>query len=237
MSQRQKHRGKHPQDERIFAPETIAPLREAVSDLSFLLTRSYSQDAALTIVGDHCQLTGRQRRAILRCACSDASLAYRKEHEIPFDKLSGQSLIIDGYNLLILTESMLSGGILLRGRDGCIRDMASVHGSYRTVEETVSALELIGATLMKARVDKVIWCFDKPVSNSGRLRERVQGIANEHGFDWQVEVINAVDKRVSVADEIVVTSDGWILDHARRWCNIASELLAATNAQDEVIEL
>src|SRR6266404_1471952 len=45
-------------------------------------------------------------------------------------------LLIDGFNLILTLESALGGGVMLVGRDGCYRDMASVHGTYRRVEET-----------------------------------------------------------------------------------------------------
>ena len=40
----------------------------------------------------------------------------------------------------------MGGGIVLLARDGCYRDMASMHGTYRKVAETVPALEAIGRT-------------------------------------------------------------------------------------------
>jgi len=42
--------------------------------------------------------------------------------------------------------------VLMFGRDGALRDMASIHGSYRKVEETVPALELTTQTLAELRV-------------------------------------------------------------------------------------
>ena len=59
--------------------------------------------------------------------------------------LAGQELWIDGFNLLILIESALAGGIILIGRDGCCRDLAGLHGTYRDVAETRTAAELIRA--------------------------------------------------------------------------------------------
>lgn len=64
---RQGHRGKHPRDEELFARKWIPLLRDAVHDMSFLLTRRYAEAAALKLVGDHYQLTSRHRRAVLQC--------------------------------------------------------------------------------------------------------------------------------------------------------------------------
>ena len=57
----------------------------------------------------------------------------------------GSPLRIDGFNLILTLESAVGGGVVLGGRDGCYRDMASVHGTYRRVEETRSALAAVRA--------------------------------------------------------------------------------------------
>ena len=56
-------------------------------------------------------------------------------------------LVILAQNQLITIEAALSGGLIFRGRDGCFRDLASIHGTYRKVEETLPALNLIGSFL------------------------------------------------------------------------------------------
>jgi len=237
MGQRQSHRGKHPEDDRLFAPQRISTLREAVADLSFLLSRGYAESAALKLAGDHYQLDARQRRAVLRAACSDDSLRTRLGHLVPLEGLCGQPVVIDGYNLLITVESMLSGGVLLRGRDGVVRDMASVHGSYRKVDETVDAVREIAYALTALRVAEARWCFDAPVSNSGRLRALLIEEAERLGVNWKVELSNNVDAMLSRATEVVVTADAWILDRAERWANVVDVLIERTNARESVIDL
>jgi len=212
-------------------------LRQATADLSFLFSRSYAQDAALKLVGDHYQLDVRQRRAILRGACSEESLRHRASTRVPDDGLAGFPVAIDGYNLLITVESALSGGVLLRGRDGCVRDMASIHGSYRKVEETIPAIRLIGATLQELRIANSAWFFDSPVSNSGRLKTLLLREAEQHGWNVDVEVVNNVDQILSSREDVVITSDGWILDRVARWATITDHILREAAAQARVIDL
>ncbi len=226
MKQRQRHRGMHPQDAKLFAPEMVPRLRDAVGDLSFLLTRGYAQDAALKVVGDHYQLTARQRKASLRASCSDQSLAQRNAHRLASGELRGRTLAADGYNLIITVESMLSGGVLLRCRDGCVRDMASVHGSYRRVAETDAAIVLLGESLAALGVAHVHWFLDAPVSNSGRLRAMMLEKAVEAGWPWEVELANKVDQQLAASEEVVATADGWILDRAAAWADLMEPALA-----------
>ena len=83
----------------------------------------------------------------MRCACTDEARAKRRSREVAADALRGKPLEIDGYNALTTIEAALSGGVILKGRDGCFRDMASMHGTYRKVAETVPALEMVGRVL------------------------------------------------------------------------------------------
>ena len=58
------HRGPHPADQNLFGNEQLPRLRNAVADLSWLLTRGYAAKAAVKLVGDKNSLTERQRLAL-----------------------------------------------------------------------------------------------------------------------------------------------------------------------------
>src|SRR5438046_8431312 len=160
-----KHRGPHPNGRKLFADAHIPLLRGAVGDLSWLLTRNYTMKGALKLVGDKYALIERQRLAISRAACSDQSREHRTRQRITIDEASGKELIIDGFNLIITIEAALSGGLLQICRDGCIRDLSSVHGSYRSVNETDVALRLIGDSLETLRPMSVTWILVGPITH------------------------------------------------------------------------
>src|SRR5947209_11128426 len=105
-------------------------------------------------------------------------------------------------------------------RDGCLRDLSSVHGSYRAVEETERAVTLAGEVLDNLGARAALWLLDSPVSNSGRLAERVRRIAAERGWPWTVEVEFNPDRRIVSSDRVAVTSDSNILDGVARWLNL-----------------
>jgi hypothetical protein len=214
------HRGAHPADEKLFTGACIPVLRQAVHDLSWLLSRGYAAGASLKLVGDRYSLKERQRLAISRAACSDRQREERQRHRLLLAAMRGQSVIVDGFNLIITVEAALSGGVLVHCRDGCIRDMSSVHGSYRSVTETEEAIRLISETLLEARPDDAVWLLDQPISNSGRLAQSIRGLAAEHNWPWSVEVLMNPDKVIRSSDRIAVTSDSNILDDVARWVNL-----------------
>ncbi len=144
MPDRRTHRGPHPEDARLFGVEALPLLRAAAADFCWLLDRGYAHDSGLKLVGDRYALVARQRTAVSRCCCSASDAARRREHEVGRERLPGAALWLDGYNVLTTIEAALAGGVILIGRDGACRDMASMHGSYRKVAETLPALELLG---------------------------------------------------------------------------------------------
>lgn len=214
-----KHRGAHPEDRKLFAAEQLPVLCTATSELSWLLTRGYSMKGALKLVGDRYTLTDRQRLAISRAACSEQSNGRRAETQVPTEAAAGEDLVVDGFNLIITVEAALSGGLLMRCRDGCIRDLSSVHGSYRSVDETDKAISLIGKALETLQPKSVAWLLDRPISNSGRLAQRIRDVANENGWDWSVDVVFNPDAEMSVSSRIVISSDSHVLDASARWVN------------------
>ncbi|NQU23599.1 MAG: DUF434 domain-containing protein [Candidatus Nealsonbacteria bacterium] len=223
MPDRRKHRGPHPEDVRLFAMEIWPILHQAVDDLVWLLSRGYAQKSSLKLVGDRYDLVQRQRTAVGRIACSNADADRRREHQVTAEQLAGRPLSIDGYNALTTIEAALAGGVILPGRDGTYRDMASMHGSYRKVAETRPALELLGRTLAKLQTAECLWYLDSPVSNSGRLKKIIEETAAAAGWAWRVELVQDPDAILSETDRIVATADSVILDRCRRWFNLARE--------------
>lgn len=232
MPDTRSHRGPHPEDARLFSPEAQAVLREAVSDFDWLLTRGYASTSALKLVGDRFQLDARQRVAIARCACSDADLARRRAHQVGPERLHGNRLRLDGYNVLTTVEAALSGGVILVGRDGAYRDMASMHGSYRKVAETRPALEILGQIIAEWEVAECLWYLDRPVSNSGRLKGIMEEVARGRGWYWAVELVPNPDAILIDGEEIVASADSMILDFCQAWFNLARE--AVTRGAPEV---
>lgn len=241
MPDRRKHRGAAPGDQRLFAAVQVPALRSAVHDLSWLLSRGYADRSSLKIVGDRYALTVRQRSAVMRAACADVALETRWGRELPPEEVRGRNLLIDGYNVLTSVEAALAGGALFIGRDGCLRDVASMHGSFRKVEETEPAIQLIAShvreTLKPARAT---WYLDQPVSNSGRLRTLLAQVAESHGMDWSIELVPDPDRVLigSDADAIVCSADSVILDEPNvRWFNLARHLIESQIATAWIIDL
>lgn len=182
--------------------------------------------SSLKLVGDRHGLRERQRLAVSRAACSEQDRQRRKEHCVAVEELREQQVIVDGFNLIITIEAALGGGPLFVGIDDCIRDLSSVHGSYRSVEETDRSILMIGDALQKLAPSSVLWLLDRPVSNSGRLAAKITDLALCNDWPWTVEVVFNPDSAIVASPSVAVTSDSSILDRVAKWADLKSYLLA-----------
>ncbi len=211
--------GPHPDDARAFAAKHLPILRAAVEEVGWLLGRGYPHDSAARFVGDRHQLSERQRAAVSRASASAARIADRQARRVAID---GQELWIDALNLLVTVERALGGGAVIRGADGCWRDVAGVHGTWRRSDVTIPAILEIAAEISPAASAR--WLIDAPVSNSGRLAALIR----EHqpaGASWTVEVVPSPDAALRGADGVAVTADAGILDRCGRWADVAGPIV------------
>ena len=220
-----RNRGKHPNDDKLFNQKWRPILKEAVIDLSYLLTKGYGINSALQLVGNRYRLNTRQQKALMRLSANRTKLAQRQAKALSPTLLQGRTVQIDGFNLLILLESALSGAYIFKCLDQTYRDISSVHGSYKRVTKSEEAIIMVGQTLADLAVTKVQWLLDAPVSNSGRLKTKLLEIATIHNFPWEVQLVNNPDADLVISQEIVITSDAWILDGCQTWFNLGAYLI------------
>lgn len=237
MPDRRRHRGPHPDDAHLFGGDCEPILRRAVRDLSLLLSRGYADTAATKLVGDRFQLTERQRIAVRRCACTDVQRRRRARTQLRLADLAGEAVAIDGFNVLITVEAALAGGVLLRGRDGCLRDMASMHGSWKRVAETAVAVDHLFALLAETAVTPVSLVLDRPVRNSGRLAAIVRAAAKFHRCACDVSLSLHADNDLLATTAVIATADSGVLDRAARWVDLASAVVARAVGAPWLVDL
>jgi hypothetical protein len=228
-----KSRGLAPEDSRFFDKENLARLKKAVADLSWLLQRGYSQKAATELVGNRYQLTRRERHALIHAAWGHE----KRRPPLAPDALLGKRVCIDGFNLLITLETALGGGILIRGVDGCIRDIANVHGSYSFRKETEKAVELAAEAIEELGIKEALWFFDRPVSNSGRIAQLVDETARRLNVPMRAVATDRVDVLLKECKGVVVTADAVILDSGVAWFDLARWIVTHKISEADIVDL
>lgn len=213
-------RGFEAEDARWFSKASIGTLKMAQDELEWLLNRGYKTAPIIDLVGGHYQLSSRQRIALMRSTASHEQILKREGNQLGTQGVKNGCLSIDGFNLIINLEVALSGSVLLLGNDGVLRDLAGLRGTYKIIDKTNRALELIADTLKLLRIQKVKIFLDAPVSNSGRLKVKILEIFSNSPVQCEVELVSNPDKILTNLEN-VVTGDSAILDECRSWVNLS----------------
>lgn len=233
-----RNRGKNTGDETLFGTaRQVEKLKMAAQDMLYLLSREYPEKASSELVGNRYKLKTRQIQAVRGASASEIQIENRKSRQLKISDLKDKTIHLDGFNILILLESLLSGAYIFEGLDGCFRDLSEVHGTYKRVNQTQQSIELIAEFFKKAQLEKLIWIFDKPVSNSGRIKQVILESVQENNLNWEVELEFNPDKFLAENAEISVSSDAWILDHCKNWFNVAGFLIKEENLSANLIKM
>ncbi|AXG72782.1 DUF434 domain-containing protein [Flavobacterium arcticum] len=221
-----KNRGKSSEDEKAFGTlKEQNKLQEGLIDMHYLLSRDYPAKSSLALVGNRYRLTKRQLLALQGMSCSESDIQNRKQKELTPPELKNKTIYLDGFNILILLETVLSGGFVFKGLDECYRDVSSVHGTYRKVNQTEEVLQLVGKTLEKLEIKKVVWVFDTPVSNSGKLKTLAYELAEKYHFSWDTYLEYNPDKFLVQGNKLICSSDAWILNECSQWFNLGAYII------------
>jgi len=218
-------RGYDPDDARLFSEASLPLLLTAQQEIRWLLNRGYPMSSVTDLVGSHHQLAARQRTALQRATASDRQLAGRESTRLPPRDAFRQTLLIDGFNLIILLEVALSGSPLVLGQDGVLRDLAGLRGTYRIVTQTERAVSLIGQTLAALGASGAVFYLDENVSNSGRLRHLILDQADAWPLTVRVALVANADSCLC-RQERIVTGDSFVLDTCCSWFNLARQIVA-----------
>lgn len=230
MSSKTVNRGFDPEDIKNFSLENMKKLKIAQEEVQWLLDRGYKIKPIIEMVGNHHLLTARTRTALQRTTSTTAGYERRESTMLPLESAKEGCMFIDGFNLIITLEVALSGSVILLGKDGVLRDLAGLRGTYKLIDKTDVALELIGKTLKELSVPMVKFYLDSPVSNSGRLKSRIMEQSQSWGLTVDVELITNVDVVLSNMERIV-TGDSVILDECASWFNLSRKIVE-DNIQD-----
>ncbi len=209
---------------RLMYELNIKRLLAAAEELRYLLDRGYPRDGALNFVANHHRLDKKHKIVLLRSVYSSKEVEERKRKTVPFQKLKGNVLSVDGYNVLIVLETMLRNQPLLEGDDGYVRDISGVHGKHKLSNHTIQAVNILLEELKKAQPREVLIFFDSPVSKSGELAGTVRNLMKTRGVKGDSVAVSQADNAVIRTGEIALTSDSVILQKARKCFDIAGHI-------------
>lgn len=208
-------------DEKQFTGKQLELLQKAADEVQFLLDRGYDVKPVTTFVGNHYLFSERQRLALARSVSAKEYIRKRVNKELlqTGNEYLLETVHIDGFNTVITLEVALSGSPVFYCRDGALRDLAGLRGTYRVIDKTQEAIELLLRQLEFLHISKAVFYLDAPVSNSGRLSGMILQCAKGYNISVQTQIIPDVD-RVLEQMEGVISGDAIILNRCKSWLNV-----------------
>ena len=199
-------------------------MRLAADEARYLVNRGYPKDSAIRFVCDHHRLPQAQRFVLTRIIVA-ATLAYsRRAKSQSLESLRLKGVFVDGYNVLITTESLLAGYPVYLCDDDFLRDTRGIFSSYKISGLTAPALSGLLDLLAEAEPVHVEVLLDQQMSRSGELAELVRGMMAGRGLPGTARTARNVDHLLKVSESVVATSDGNVIDAAIRIYDLPREI-------------
>lgn len=233
---KESRRGFDEDDKRWFSQKELLRLTKAREEVEWLINREYKIEPVVIFVSNRYQFSNRQRDCIKRVVCTNEQQEIRKNKRLSIDKLREGTIYIDGFNLIITLEVALSKGTLIIGSDDNIRDLAGLRGTYKVIDKTEEALNLIYMFLQENNCKSVIFYLDSPVSNSGNLKYKILECAKNTNIDTHVKLVNNADVILEKLDR-VVSSDAVIIDKCISYFNLSKMIIEKYIKDANIIEL
>ena len=199
-------------------------LARGVRDLRYLLNHGYPRDSAVNFVSNHYRLPLEKRHLLARCVFSRREVIEHRKKIVGAREVMGKNLGVDGYNVLIIVESILGKEQVVRCDDGFIRDLRALFGKYRMSPKTSRALTELFPPIVGAKPKWVDFLYDEQVSRSGELAALTREQLKRFGIQGDARTLAEVDRGIRGFD-VVASSDRGIIGRAKAVWDMPAEVL------------
>jgi len=171
-------------------------------------------------------LPDEQRFVLRRTVVAEEVARRRMAKTVGLQALRGKTVFVDGYNVLITTESLRAGFPVYLCDDGFLRDTRGIFRSYKPSQDTSSALLEILNLLAEAGPDEVVVLLDQQMSGSGEMAGKIRIMMAELGLSGDARTARDVDHQLKICSvgAIVATSDGNVIDASPSVIDLPAEI-------------
>jgi len=212
-------------------------LTAGASDYRYLLDRGYPRTPSLELVGNRYNLDRVSRQILHRGVFAAKVCEQRRAHRETPEKIAGETLAVDGYNVLITVEASLSGIPVLVCDDGWVRDVAGASGGYRFGPAGGRALAMILAALRELTPGSVLFVFDSPIAYSGQLASLVRTEMKQYELPGEALAVPVPERIIEEHEGPVATSDSAIIDRVPRVVDLAGHVIRRNKECGELLDL
>jgi hypothetical protein len=198
----------------------------AAQEARYLIDRGYPTGSAVRYISDHHRLPDEHRFVLGRTIVAKEVARRRMAKVVGLPALRGKTVFVDGYNVLITTESLLANCSVYLCDDGFLRDTRGLFAGYRPSPATANALFEILDILARAKPARAEVLLDQQISRSGELAAQMREIMGELGLPGEARTARDVDHQLKVCGAAVASSDGNVIDSASLMVDIPAEIAA-----------
>ena len=205
--------------------ESWPHLPEAAADFRYLLARGYPRGAALALVGNRYGLDETGRRLLHRGVFGPDIAQARRAKLRLLRELPGQSLALDGHNVLITLECAARHLPLVAADDGFIRDVGEISRAFKVSPATDRVLTLVADYLADHAAGPLEVFYDAPLSLSGELAGRTREIFASRGLAVKAAAVPVPERMLSGFPGAIATSDTALIDAHATVVDLAGEII------------
>jgi hypothetical protein len=206
-------------------------LLKPARDIRSLLRWGYPKFATIGFVATHSQLSVEERYILTRVIMPPDRIVSRINKKIACTGIKDRDLLIDGYNVLLSTDSLLKKEPMWFCDDGYIRDTRYYFSKAKQAEDIEKSLDLVLKFLSEAHPKSAIFLLDAQISRSGELAGLIRRSMNEYGIPGDARTSKTADFELKTAGGnpgkslIIATSDGIVIDSVLQVLDIPACLM------------
>ena len=200
-------------------------LEHADADIRYLLDRGYPTGGAVAFVCNHYRLNDEARFLLSRAVISISVAEKRRGKFLPCGAIKGNTILIDGYNIVIGMESVLNKEAFLCD-DDVVRDIKGIFRNFKASEITQEAVGLTLQFLKENNPAYVCCILDSQISKSGLFAKMLREKISIAGLKGDAKTSKRADYDLKNSNYIVASSEGVIIDAAEKVVNFLSCLVS-----------
>lgn len=200
-------------------------LQRAAADFQELQERRYPRAAALDWVGNRYRLLRWERQLLDRGVFPLRDALARLGKRVLGSAWRRKPVFVDGHNVQITVESVLSGRPWLIANDGAVRDISGLSAKYRMGPTTEQAMRLITAFLERFRPCFICFLFDAPMSHSGELAALYRRRLAELAIASEARAVPVPEQEFVYQASVIAGSDRVVLNASSEWLDLARRAL------------
>ncbi|MEJ2235162.1 MAG: DUF5616 domain-containing protein, partial [Syntrophobacterales bacterium] len=162
------------------------------------------------------------REILHRGVFSREEAKQRRKRLVGPEDMVNSTLLVDGHNVIITTESRFAGRPLIAANDGFIRDVAGISHRYRISPLTHEAIDNIFRLLHNHPPSETLFFLDAPIRQSGELAAILRTALKRWNLTGDAQALKVPEKELIGGKGIVASSDSAILDEVEQAFDLAA---------------